>query len=386
MPSYLRRTCSAAVATTLLAASLVSAPLVVAELLAEADPTQVASASSPGTARPASTTAPPEGGASVADTEVAPSTASRPPAAAPAEPTGEPVAEPTVAAASASLVDAAPAIPTPLAVWGAAPAHAGQPPLPEVEALSAVILDEASGSILYQKAPHARVSPASLTKIMTALLALEHGGLDEVVEVTVDGTQMHGSTVMGLVPGERLMLRDLLYGLMLPSGNDAALAIAEHIGGSVPAFVEAMNDRSDELGLTDTSWANPHGLDADGHYTTAYDLALLTRAVMQREDFRTIADARTYRAEGVQRTYEMTTGNPLYARIEGVDGIKVGYTRRGRQTIVGSAARDGHRVYVVALVSPDRAADGVALFDWVFSTYRWPDAEVTTAANADARP
>ena len=182
------------------------------------------------------------------------------------------------------------------------------------------------------------------------------------------------STVMGLVPGERLTLQGLLYGLMLPSGNDAALAIAQHVGGTTDNFVEMMNKRAAELGLEDTHFANPHGLDASGHYTSAYDLALITRAAMQRQDFRDIANTQYITVVGALKTYQMGTLNPLYGRIPGVDGVKTGYTRSAQETFVGSVTRDGHRVYVVLLRSTSRVNDGLALLRWAFASWSWPSA------------
>ncbi len=247
-----------------------------------------------------------------------------------------------------------------------------------------MILDEASASVLYQKDPHARLSPASLTKIMTALLALEHGDVDATVDVSVDSRTMRGSTVMGLVPGERLTMQGLLYGLMLPSGNDAALAIAQAVSGSTPDFVDLMNRRAAELGMEDTHFANPHGLDASGHYTSAYDLALLTRTAMQRKDFRDIANTQAITVQGAINTYHLGTLNPLYGRIAGVDGVKTGYTRTAQQTIVGSVVRDGHRVYIVLLRSTDRTGDSLALLRWAFASWSWPATPGVVASDRDS--
>ena len=262
--------------------------------------------------------------------------------------------------------------PAPLAVWGPAPSIASTAPPPDVGAWGAVVLDEASATVLYQKDPHAHLSPASLTKIMTALVALERTDVHTMVDVTVDSRTMRGSTVMGLVPGERLSMQDLLYGLMLPSGNDAALAIAQAVGGSTEGFVALMNQRAAELGLEDTHFANPHGLDAPGHYTSAYDLALLTRAAMQRQDFRDIVNTRYVTVQGALRTYDLGTLNPLYGQLPGVDGVKTGYTRTAQQTFVGSVVRDGHRVYVVLLRSSNRTGDSLALLRWAFASWAWP--------------
>lgn len=261
---------------------------------------------------------------------------------------------------------------------------AGAASPPEISGAAALVMDEASGAILYEKDPHARLPGASLTKIMTALVALERGRLEDEVTVSIDGRNMRGSTVMGLQPGEVLTLEDLLYGMMLPSGNDAALAIAQHIAGTTDRFVAIMNQRAAELGMADTLYTNPHGLDSGNPYTSAFDLAVLTRTAMAREDFRTIANTRYRVVTGALATYELGTLNPLYGRLAGVDGVKTGYTRRARQTLVGSVTRDGHRVYVVVLQSPDRAWDGSVLLNWAFAAHAWPRPDTVAAADAAA--
>ncbi|MGE3986248.1 MAG: D-alanyl-D-alanine carboxypeptidase family protein, partial [Dehalococcoidia bacterium] len=146
--------------------------------------------------------------------------------------------------------------------WTEAPSlKPGAPQPPEIAAIAAVIVDEASGAVLYDKNAHMSAAPASLTKIATLVLALEDGRLDEVVETDVDSASMRGSTIMGLEPGDRFSLRDLLYGMMLPSGNDAALAVGRFVAGNDEAFVKKMNLLMRRLGLTETTWTNPHGLD-----------------------------------------------------------------------------------------------------------------------------
>ena len=144
--------------------------------------------------------------------------------------------------------------------WTAAPLPKSDriPAAPKNNAVAAVLIDEPSGAVLFDKGAHERLAPASLTKIVTLVLALEHGGLDEWVDIDVDSRTMRGSTVMGLIPGDRFTLRDLLYGLMLPSGNDAALAIGRYVAGSDEAFVAQMNALTQRLGLTDSLFANPH--------------------------------------------------------------------------------------------------------------------------------
>lgn len=238
-------------------------------------------------------------------------------------------------------------------------------------ALAAIVMDEASGLVLYEKDAHRQLSPASLTKIATAILAAEHGDLDRMITVDVDSRTMRGSTVMGLIPGDRFTMRDLLHGLMMPSGNDAALAIGRAVSGSDEGFVREMNQLSRRLGLTDTNWANPHGLNGTDHRTSAYDLAILSRYYMSFPDLRDVVAKGVYSARG-DRAVPMGTLNPLFG-YPGVDGLKTGYTRLAGNTIVTSRMKDGHRIFVVILNDSARSTDAWALSQWAFTSFRWPD-------------
>jgi D-alanyl-D-alanine carboxypeptidase len=242
---------------------------------------------------------------------------------------------------------------------------------PDVSAPEVAVLDDASGALLYGRAAHTRAAPASTTKIVTAMRTLELAeDLDLRVAITVDGWAMalaDGSSVMGLVPGTRLTIRTLLFGLMLPSGNDAAEQLARSLGGSRAEFIAGMNDTVAELGLHDTHFSNPSGLDAPAHYASAYDLAHLARAAMRDPTFRDIVAAPTYAAEG----FELRGHNPILGVLPGADGIKTGTTDQAGRVIVGSVERDGQRVYVVAMHSDDLLADCAALFDWAWTAFRW---------------
>jgi D-alanyl-D-alanine carboxypeptidase (penicillin-binding protein 5/6) len=211
---------------------------------------------------------------------------------------------------------------------------------------------------------------ASTTKIMTALLALERGNLNQVVTVDVNAADMPDSSVMGLSPGERLTLRDLLYGLLLPSGNDAARQIARTIAGSEPAFVDLMNRRAAELGLADTHYANPHGLDAPGHYTSAADLAKLARIALRNPTFAQIVATQQKTVKG-RATYDLHSTNPLLGQ-PGVEGVKTGHTDLAGACLVAAVRRDGHRVITVVLNSPDYSAEALALAYYAFAAYAWP--------------
>jgi D-alanyl-D-alanine carboxypeptidase len=244
-------------------------------------------------------------------------------------------------------------------------------PAPQITAEMAVIVDEASGAVLWGHDEHREVAPASLTKIVTAMVAIELGDPRARVTVDVDSRAMHDSTVMGLRPGEEVSLEDLLYGLMLPSGNDAALAIARHIAGSDERFVELMNARVRALGLQHTQFRNPHGLDAEGHYSSPYDMAMLARAAMRDPLFQRLAAAKEWECSGLLQSYRLVNLNRLLWRYPGADGVKIGYTDDAGRTMVVSATRDGHRVYASFMRSRDLVRDGTALLDWAFGSYVW---------------
>ena len=240
---------------------------------------------------------------------------------------------------------------------------------PPITAQSVVIIEEPCGALLYGDSVHTRLAPASLTKVATALVAAERADLSEIVEVRVDGAELAlttDSTVMGLVPGQQLSLRDLLYGLLLPSGNDAALAIAEHVGFTTTAFVDLMNDKVEQLGLSDTHFTNPHGLDELGQYTSAFDIAMLGRELISQPELAAIVRTTTY-----QPAWDgppLWNGNRLVYSYPDSLGVKIGYTDEAQQTIVAAAEREGRRLIVSALGSSSIYEDAVALFEWAFAS------------------
>jgi hypothetical protein len=246
---------------------------------------------------------------------------------------------------------------------------AGWPPLPSAE--SAIIIDGDSGAVLYAKSAHTRLAQASTTKMMTAIVALENGRLEDKVTVDVDSQQLYlttESTVMGLMPGQTVTLETLLYGLMLSSGNDAAIAIAKHVAGSETRFVEMMNAKARELGLRDTQFKNPHGLDATGHFSSAYDLAMLARYGFQNPRFYALSNTRHWNADG----FDLWNLNKLLGAYPGADGVKPGFTDDAGRCLVGSAVRDNHRVFVTVLRSSDTTQDSRWLLDYAFDSFRWP--------------
>lgn len=234
-----------------------------------------------------------------------------------------------------------------------------------VSAASAVVIDSLTGRVLYSYNCHTKMGMASTTKIMTALIALEYGKLDELVTVSTNAAYQEGSS-MYLKPGENIPLSDLLYGLMLPSGNDAAVAIAEHISGNVEAFAAIMTNRAHELGANDTSFKNPNGLDAQGHYTTAYDLAIITKKAMEFEKFREIVSCK---GKQIGERY-LSNHNKLLSMYNGATGVKTGYTKSTGRSLVSSAERDGFRIIAVTLNAPNDWNDHTTMLNYAFDNYK----------------
>ena len=250
--------------------------------------------------------------------------------------------------------------------WCALPAAGAESAAPSVSAASAVLMDAGTGRVLYEKDGHTRRLIASTTKLMTALVALESGhSLDEAVTVAPQWTGAEGSSLY-LRPGEEITLEALLYGLLLRSGNDAALAVAGYCGGTVEGFVARMNRRARELGMLDTSFANPNGLDAEGHYSSACDMAVLARACLENETLAKIAATKSI----TLGTRTFTNHNKLLWRYEGCIGMKTGYTEKAGRTLVSAARRDGLTLICVTLNAPSDWADHTALFDWGFAYYQ----------------
>ena len=235
-------------------------------------------------------------------------------------------------------------------------------PPPQVSAKSAALLDGTTGTCLYEKNGDQRALIASTTKIMTGLLVCEAGELERSVTVPDAAVWVEGSS-MYLKSGETLTRRELLYGMMLHSGNDAALTLAISVSGSEAAFVRQMNLRVRALGLTQTHFANPHGLDSGENYSTALDLAQLARAALQNEAFRTVVSTKTVSCAG--RT--LTNHNKLLWRYDGCIGVKTGYTRHAGRILVSAAERDGRQLIAVTISDPDDWRDHAALLDYGFA-------------------
>lgn len=237
---------------------------------------------------------------------------------------------------------------------------------PFVQAQSALVADLDTNQVLLAKEADEPRPMASTTKIMTALLALEQGQPDEAVTVPAAALTVGGSS-MYLSAGETLTLEDLLYGLLLPSANDAAVTIAIHIAGSEEAFVDLMNRRAAELGLTQTHFANAHGLDEPGHYASARDLYTLTRAAFQFPLFAQIVATVSYEAAG----HTLTNSNEMLTLDTASDGVKTGTTDEAGECLVASVNQGGHRTIVVILGSTQRYADAQTLLAHYRAYYGW---------------
>lgn len=245
---------------------------------------------------------------------------------------------------------------------------------PVVTASSWIIYDELTDTVLASWDADTRRPMASITKIMTILVALENASLDEDVVISEKAAGTGGQEI-GLVAGETVKLDALVKAAMVRSGNDAAAAIAEHIGGSVEGFVRMMNERAAELGMENTRFANPHGLDADGHYSSARDMLIVSRQAMSMPEFEDLARSRMLvfpdAPDGTARSASNT--NRILNSYEGTIGVKTGETPRAGLTYVGAAERDGRRLFVVVFNSVGRRAhfaDAIELYDWAFDDLR----------------
>lgn len=231
-------------------------------------------------------------------------------------------------------------------------------------ATAAILVDADSGRVLYEQNADQKMRIASTTKLLTALVAIEQGNLTDTVTVSREAACTEGSA-MYLKEGETLTLETLLYGLLLCSGNDAAVAIAQHVGGSTERFVKQMNEKARALAMDASSFANPNGLDDEKHYSTARDMAKLARAAMENTTLMRIASTKTITIGG--RT--MHNHNKLLSWVDGCLGLKTGYTKAAGRTLVSCVERGGQRLIVVTLQDGNDWADHQALYEYGFSAY-----------------
>jgi len=222
-----------------------------------------------------------------------------------------------------------------------------------VNARCAIALDKESGTVLYEQNAYEIVPMASTTKILTALIAIEQGDLDKKVTISKKAAGIRGSTV-GYKANEEIALKELIFGLMFKSGNDAAIAIAEDLGGSIEGFSEIMNHYARGIGILDSHFESPHGLDSSEHYSSAYDLAILTAKGMDYDLFREIVGSKQISKDKYNFTRDYNNINKILWKIPGANGVKTGSTGQAGKCLVSSVNNNGKDVIVVVLNCPDR--------------------------------
>ncbi len=252
------------------------------------------------------------------------------------------------------------------------PVNTSNSPAPDISAEGVVVVDTLSGVYLYEKNPTLRLYPASTTKVMTALIALEEYSLDDVVTVKTVVTE---GQIMGLVPGETITVENLLYGILVHSANDGAYALAEHYKEGVEAFVARMNVKAQELFLEDTHFVNPNGFDDPNHYTTVKDLSRLTLVALQNPIIQKIVGVAqiTVADTTFSQFHYLKNVNELLGRVPGVSGVKTGYTEIAGQALVTTIQRNGRKILIVMLKSTDRFGETEALVQWVFTNFTWKE-------------
>lgn len=236
-----------------------------------------------------------------------------------------------------------------------------------VSAENAILLEQSTGEVLYEKNAHNKQQIASITKVMTAIIAIESSQMNEKAKTSRRAIYTEGSSIY-LEQGEEMTIEDLVYGLMLRSGNDAAVAISEHIGGSVEGFVHLMNEKAKWLGMTNTHFANPHGLTDENHYSTAYDMAILMQYAMDNDTFKKITSTKSYKA--ANRTYYWQNKNKLLTMYyDYCTGGKTGFTRKSGRTLITTAHKNELDLIAVTLNAPDDWKDHINLYEKGFDYY-----------------
>lgn len=258
-----------------------------------------------------------------------------------------------------------------LCLWLAAGTAWAAPPI--LSAQGAVLMDAKTGQVLYDRNMNKQLAPASTTKIMTAIIAIESGRLDETTRVSVHAASTAGSS-LHLYPGQNITLRELVTGLLLRSGNDAAVAIAEHLAGSVDAFVGIMNQKAGSIGALHTHFRNPHGLSAPNHVSTAFDLAWITRYALNNPTFAQIVGTKETQIEWLDRKgnshdRNLRNTNKLLWMLEDADGVKTGTTNAAGPCLVSSATRNNQKLIAVVLHDHSRWYDSMMLLKHGFDTY-----------------
>lgn len=241
---------------------------------------------------------------------------------------------------------------------------------PQISALSSLVLDEASGVVLFEKNPDLPLPPASTTKMVTALVVLENMPLSQVIDVPQMDIEPQ---IMKLVTGERITVSDLLFGTLVWSANDAAEALARAFPGGRENFISIMNRRAKELGMVNSNFTNPSGLSHGNHYSSVRDLAQFTKVVMSNFEFASIVGTRdiTVKSADGKVAHRLVNLNELLGKVPGVMGVKTGWTEEGRGALVTYVARDNHPMVVVVLGSEDRFGDSEKLIEWAYSSHSW---------------
>lgn len=244
---------------------------------------------------------------------------------------------------------------------------------PSIQAQAAILIDAKTGQILYEKNSRIRNAPASTTKVLTAIIAIESGHLDDEVKVSPRAASTAGSS-MHLSAGQIISMQELITGLLLRSGNDAAVAIAEHLAGSVENFVALMNHKAELIDASNSHFANPHGLTATGHYSTAYDLAWIARYALTNPIFSTIVNTKETNIEwldrrGKEHDQTLRNTNKLLWLLEEADGVKTGTTNQAGPCLISSATRGNQRLIAVVLHDHSRWYDSMQLLKYGFDSY-----------------
>lgn len=240
-----------------------------------------------------------------------------------------------------------------------------------ISASSAIVMDLNSDRILYKKSINEQRLIASTTKIMTCLIAVEYGDLNAKVMVSSDVLKAYGSAIY-IEVGEELILKDLLYGLMLRSGNDAAIEIANVVSGSMDNFVYLMNEKAKLIGMNNTIFYNNHGLEEEngnGNLSTAHDMAILTKEAMKNKKFREIFGTKKYTTKSSYKTYSWTSKNKLVHKYDYITGGKTGYTEKAKRTLVTTASKDDKNLVIVTLNDPNDFKDHISLYEKYFNEY-----------------
>lgn len=238
-----------------------------------------------------------------------------------------------------------------------------------ISASAAVVMVAQTGEVVYEHNAHKRLSMASTTKIMTAILALEESSGEELVTVSANASSQEGSSIY-LKTGEQVEMEDLVFGMMLNSGNDAACAVAEHIGGTSDVFAQMMTNKAKEIGAQNTSFKNANGLDAEGHYSTAYDMAVITAYGLKNENFKKIVSTKNAQIDNGETITYLRNHNKLLWNYDGCIGVKTGYTKKTGRCLVSAAEKDGVTLIAVTLNAPNDWEDHKKMLDYGFENVK----------------